>query len=410
MASAQILQSGKALYSFNGTEWIPLNTSGNLVNSTRWQHVASGSETSLSGEDDFGTPLAYTPGFEQVFLNGVLLARDTDYTASNGTSIADLAPLIEGYIVEIVSYNNVNIANTYTKEQIDTKISDTFSRWTKTLSASATLLSGEDDDSNILSYTPGLEKVHINGILLAPEEYLATSGSSVILDEAGVENDIIQIHTLKNFRIANHYTINQSDELFIPDSILDAKGDILTATADNTPAKLTVGTNGHVLVADSGETTGLKWNDPGSVGKILQVVQGSTSTEVLVTGTTLTDIGLSLSITPSKSTSKILILFSVHLDVRRAGNAQASGICVLLRNSTTIHEDNNSAPSFFINAALANNFAIVSGRCSVNIVDSPNTTSPITYKVQGRSAHADGIAGFQRANPTSYIIAMEVSE
>ena len=42
-------------------------------------------------------------------------------------------------------------------------------------------------------------------------------------------------------------------------NIVDAKGDILAATADNTIAKLTVGTDDYVLVADSGEATGLKW-------------------------------------------------------------------------------------------------------------------------------------------------------
>jgi hypothetical protein len=39
----------------------------------------------------------------------------------------------------------------------------------------------------------------------------------------------------------------------------NAKGDLLSASADNTPAILTVGTNGHVLTADSGEATGIKW-------------------------------------------------------------------------------------------------------------------------------------------------------
>jgi hypothetical protein len=39
----------------------------------------------------------------------------------------------------------------------------------------------------------------------------------------------------------------------------DAKGDLVVGTGADTFAKLTVGTNGHTLVADSGETTGLKW-------------------------------------------------------------------------------------------------------------------------------------------------------
>jgi hypothetical protein len=44
--------------------------------------------------------------------------------------------------------------------------------------------------------------------------------------------------------------------------ILDAKGDLITATAADTPARLAVGTNGQTLVADSSTSTGLKWATP----------------------------------------------------------------------------------------------------------------------------------------------------
>jgi len=48
--------------------------------------------------------------------------------------------------------------------------------------------------------------------------------------------------------------------------ILDAKGDLITATAADTPARLAVGTNGQVLTADSAEATGLKWSSPTAGG------------------------------------------------------------------------------------------------------------------------------------------------
>lgn len=51
-----------------------------------------------------------------------------------------------------------------------------------------------------------------------------------------------------------------------PLTILDAKADLITATAADTPARLAVGANGTVLTADSGETTGLKWATPSAGG------------------------------------------------------------------------------------------------------------------------------------------------
>jgi hypothetical protein len=47
---------------------------------------------------------------------------------------------------------------------------------------------------------------------------------------------------------------------YVANSLADAKGDLLTATADNTPARLAVGANGETLVADSSTSTGLRYN------------------------------------------------------------------------------------------------------------------------------------------------------
>ena len=72
----------------------------------------------------------------------------------------------------------------------------------------------------------------------------------------------------------------------IPESIIAAKGDLLTGTANDTPAVLSVGTNGHTLVADSSTATGLAWSAPaGGAGLTLVKTQtiGSGVSSVTVT-------------------------------------------------------------------------------------------------------------------------------
>ncbi len=45
----------------------------------------------------------------------------------------------------------------------------------------------------------------------------------------------------------------------VKESLFDAKGDLITASADNTPAKLTAGSNGEILIPNSDISTGLEW-------------------------------------------------------------------------------------------------------------------------------------------------------
>lgn len=53
--------------------------------------------------------------------------------------------------------------------------------------------------------------------------------------------------------------VAQDDSNAIQNAIVDAKGDLIAATAADTPARLAVGANDLVLIAASGESTGLKW-------------------------------------------------------------------------------------------------------------------------------------------------------
>ena len=65
----------------------------------------------------------------------------------------------------------------------------------------------------------------------------------------------------------SHVNDNSTDvhTQYVTKALVDAKGDLVTATADNTPARLAVGTNDFILTAASGETTGLIWQGPAEV-------------------------------------------------------------------------------------------------------------------------------------------------
>jgi hypothetical protein len=60
--------------------------------------------------------------------------------------------------------------------------------------------------------------------------------------------------------------VAQDDSNAIQNAIVDAKGDLIAATAADTPARLAVGTNGQILTADSTAATGLAWATPSSGG------------------------------------------------------------------------------------------------------------------------------------------------
>jgi hypothetical protein len=191
----------------------------------------------------------------------------------------------------------------------------------------------------------------------------------------------------------------------IQPTLLTAKGDLISATAASTVARLPVGSDAQILVADSTASTGLKWATPAGGGKVLQVVYASTTTLTTVSTTTLTDTTLTATITPTLASSKILVIANVKSFAARSGN-YISIKARLLRGATTILD----YPDDAFNGVTAGSVAQVElGVVTpMTILDTPATTSATTYKVQGAVQLVPASVAFQYAGGPSTITLLEI--
>ena len=147
-------------------------------------------------------------------------------------------------------------------------------------------------------------------------------------------------------------------------------------------------------------------------GKIHQVVEASTTTEATSSATTFSDTNLSASITPSSTSSKILVLVNQAYCVFRDSGSSVNGRLVLLRDSTTIIDHTTSQDNvlgFTINNY--SHFLRLGMRVPLFKLDSPNTTSSVTYKTQIATITTSntGRVQAQRDNLVSTIELLEVS-
>ena len=105
----------------DGMIWLDTDAVSPSQQSMRWTKTPSGGTTVLSGASDTSITLSYSVGQEQVYANGVLLIRGSDYTASNGTSITLASASVAGDVFEVISIIPLTLVDTYTQAQADGK-------------------------------------------------------------------------------------------------------------------------------------------------------------------------------------------------------------------------------------------------------------------------------------------------
>jgi hypothetical protein len=126
-------------------------------------------------------------------------------------------------------------------------------RWSKAPSAGTTSLSGLDDNSVSLVYSVGYEAVYRNGVLLSrTNDYTATDGTTVTLIDATIAGDIIEIFANQTIPLSDTYSQTVANGKFINNTLTTTTGDIIYASAANTPARLGIGSTDQVLKVSGG--------------------------------------------------------------------------------------------------------------------------------------------------------------
>jgi Pyruvate/2-oxoacid:ferredoxin oxidoreductase gamma subunit len=231
---------------------------------------------------------------------------------------------------------------------------------------------------SVPSYTAGFIDVYRNGALLGSADFTATNGTTVVLTNAASSGDLVE-------------TVS-----FYVSSVLNA----IPATA---------GAVNSTYLLD-GSVTAAKMAASGAwapAGTVVQVVNSAYSTQTSSTSATFADTGLTASITPKFSTSKILVLVNHNGNLLIGGNNGISW--KLLRNGSQIQYIDDLSPYI----ATGSNAA--SGSSNVNYLDSPATTSATTYKTQFSNRNATGTVvtqyyGGGSTFSTSYMTLMEITQ
>jgi len=214
------------------------------------------------------------------------------------------------------------------------------------------------------------------------------------VDTTGSQNNVLKIY---NTIASTYQEYPLAGTAGSPNTLIDGKSTI--------PAPITSSDN--ILVSQNGVLYKAPAN---SFGKVFQVVQGSTITPTTVSTGTRTDSGLTVTITPSSNTSKVLVLVSQAIRYNRdSAVADQGAYLYLMRGPTDIYTASSGGFDVFFQSS-ATMAVYIGAPWAFHILDAPATASAVTYKVQGnpKTTSNNGNIVFQQAGAQSTIIAMEI--
>ena len=136
-------------------------------------------------------------------------------------------------------------------------------------------------------------------------------------------------------------------------------------------------------------------------GSVLQVVNSFYQTQTTHSHTAWSDTGLQATITPTSTSSKILVMINQHCNSVRYG-----GAIRVLKDSSVVYEPSETY-AFYLDPSANSNWRQYH---SYNHLDSPSTTSTITYKTQGKAySNLASLITQQASYFRSFITLMEIA-
>ena len=259
--------TGQVLYSTSGSTYSP-TTLSSLIQGSSYQADAPSSPdigdiwiesdstsgtfdpniirrqafTATAGQTIFTTTVPFIDTYEQVFFNGMLLLRTTDYTTSGNNTITLASAAAVNDIVEVVTVTNLNSANTYTQAEIDnivnTQISNLIASAPAALNTLNELAAALGDDASFATTvtnslankkTEISSSISANTTLVAGRRYYVTSASALTLTlpASPAQNDQVDILDASGNAATYNITLGRNSNLINGNAgnfIIDANG------------------------------------------------------------------------------------------------------------------------------------------------------------------------------------------
>jgi hypothetical protein len=228
------------------------------------------------------------------------------------------------------------------------------------------------------------------------------------VDTAALKGDAVTGAELADNAVnSEHYTDGSIDTAHIADNqVTLAKmasgtdGNIISYDASGNPVAIATGSDGQVLTS-TGAGSPPAFEAAAAGGKILQVIYASTTTEKVVSSATFVDTGLSATITPSATSSKILVICEIS-SIGKANNNTYVRLKLLKGSSVliTFLEEGGADGGSGTNKV---------GNSGCTYLDASNSTDALTFKVQMNSGGGSNYGQTGGSGGSSTMTLMEVA-